>query len=78
MQKLEANMAAYLNSKTSTLTLLNDLNKKGQNNLILLELERNKKYRCFVLGVVDAQMISDSINVNFFDYQELPKCKAVL
>lgn len=78
MQKLELNMAAYLNSNASTLALLNTLNNKGQNNLILLELERNKKYRCFVLGVVDAQMISDSINVNFFDYQELPKCKAVL
>ncbi|MCL1051205.1 hypothetical protein L2755_16455 [Shewanella abyssi] len=78
MQKLEINMAAYLNNQPATLSLLNTLHKKGQNNLILLELKRNKKYRCFVLGVVDAQMISDSINVNFFDYEELPKCKAVL
>ncbi|PKG56435.1 hypothetical protein [Shewanella sp. GutDb-MelDb] len=78
IQKLEVNMTAYLNHQPSTLSLLNTLHKKGQNNLILLELKRTKKYRCFVLGVVDAQMISDSINVNFFDYEELPKCKAVL
>lgn len=78
MTKLESNMAVYLNQNASTLALLNQLHKKGSANLILLELEGNSKYRCFVMGTVTAQMISDSIKANRFDYQELPKCQATL
>ena len=76
MQRLERNMATYLNNTPSTLALLNSLNEKGQSNLILLELERSKKYRCFVLGTVTAQMISESIESNHIAYEELPNCKA--
>ncbi|MFT6896921.1 MAG: hypothetical protein ACJA13_001326 [Paraglaciecola sp.] len=78
MQRLERNMASYLNDTPSTLALLNTLNENGQSNLILLELEGSKKYRCFVLGTVTAQMISASIETNNIDYQELPNCKAML
>tara|TARA_R110000764_G_scaffold139085_2_gene227082 strand:- start:84 stop:605 length:522 start_codon:yes stop_codon:yes gene_type:complete len=78
MQRLERNMATYLNDTPATLALLNHLNEKGQSNLILLELERSKKYRCFVLGTVTAQMISESIESNTIAYEELPDCKARL
>ena len=78
MQRLERNMASYLNDTPSTLALLNNLNERGQSNLILLELEHSKKYRCFVLGTVTAQMISESIESNNIAYEELPNCKARL
>ena len=78
IQRLEHNMASYLNDTPSTLALLNNLNEKDQNNLILLELERSKRYRCFVLGTVTAKMISESIETNTIAYEELPDCKARL
>ncbi|WP_158972570.1 hypothetical protein [Paraglaciecola sp. L3A3] len=78
MQRLERNMVIYLNDRPATLALLNNLSDNGQSNLVLLELERSKKYRCFVLGTVSAQMISESIETNTIPYEELPNCKAKL
>ncbi|ARD24117.1 hypothetical protein [Shewanella japonica] len=78
IDKLETNMVSYLNNNEETLALLNSLKSKGHNNLILLELENSKRYRCFMLKSLDAAAISQSISLNTFDYQELPKCKATI
>ncbi|WP_370245928.1 hypothetical protein [Marisediminitalea sp.] len=74
--KIERNMSDYLNTQGGLVTLLKSIQSQGYRNLILLQLGQANRYRCFVIGDIDALMITDSIQSNFVDYKELPNCKA--
>ncbi|MGB0215893.1 MAG: hypothetical protein ACPF9E_10595, partial [Alteromonas oceani] len=75
IDNLERRMSVYLNQKPHLVELLNQLKGQGVSNLILVKLNEQSHYRCFVLPAIDANMIYQSVRSSFTDFQELPDCK---
>lgn len=74
LSQFEKRMRIYLNNNKATLNFIQNLVAKGHANILLLELERTDRYRCFVMGTMDNDFISDSINGVYSKYEELPNC----
>lgn len=74
LSQLEKRMRTYLNNNTAALNFIQSLVAKGHANILLLELERSDRYRCFVMGTMNSDFISDSINGVYNNYEELPNC----